>query len=355
MKFNLKGAVPVLCSAALLGCAQTDVLIKPEVMDRVQSTRVHLLIPQEEINFYVASAGVAQAGGGGLALALIDASIEKNRAEEANRMIDPLRKKLTDIDVRSELDKKLRTALTNIPALKVDKVEVVAKPQDGLEALYRKPMGNVEFEGLIVEGIKAKKRADALQVMRKEISQDSLLLISIDYIMSPGYRSLIVNGSSALWQRGQDKVQYVGNYRYISAPIGPAEGEAAVKDWAANQGNHLRTALLEGIHEMARMISIDFNAKPSKEQAAGSIGDTGELSVVSVQFPIGFRKGGVEFIKLGSVATEVLAKNDDRLIYRSKAVGLHTVTGQILSATTRQRMETSSVSMLTEQPVSPGK
>jgi len=338
MRINTNIAASILYVGVLSGCAPTDVTIKPEVMDRVQATRVHLLVAQEEINFYVAGAGVAQAGGGGLALALIDASIESDRTQEANRLIEPLRKKLADVDFRVEVEKTLIPAISGIRALKANKVEMLAKPQDGLEVLYRKPMGNVEFEGLIMEGIKANKRADAFQVMRKDVSQDSLLLISIDYIMSSDYRCLIVNGSSALWQRGQDKVQHVGNYRYISAPVGPATGDAAVKEWTANQNNPLRAALLEGVSEMARMISFDFNAKPVGDQAAGLAGGAGDLNIVAVEFPIGFRKGGSQIIKLGSVANEILARKDDRVIYRSRSAGLHTVTGQIISTTTRSSL-----------------
>lgn len=309
MYLALRTALVALVAVALVGCAtSTAIQLKPEASARIQSTRAQIIIPQEEINATVAGTGGAGAAAGGLIGALIDASVEAKRAGNANLVIEPVRKHLADFDFRAEFSKKMRAALVDMSWLKVDQVEVTSQPYGS---------------------------ADDRNKMRASIPQDSLLVMSVAYQLSVDYRSLIVYGSATLWQRNREEAQYFGQYRYLSAPIKPKKGETVAQAWANNNAELLRAAIHEGIGETIRMLKIDFVPKAVAEQEDVPLGEDGKLKVVSIKMPAGIYKGGVTTSRLNELAGKILAKDGDRIIFRSKFAERYTYPGHIYSTTTR--------------------
>lgn len=313
----LRVVVTALCVLTLVGCATSSPIpLKLEAFARIQSTRAHIAIPQEEINVEVvrSTSGAAAAG---ILGALIDVSVEANRANKANLMIEPVRKQLADLDFRAEFDKKFRAALVDLPALKINQAEVTSQPYS----------------------------VETLSHLRSSTPQDSLLTMSVDYKLSSDYRILIVSGLVTLWQRGQEEAQYLGSYRYFSAPISSKSGETAVRAWANNNAESIRAALREGLSETIRMLKLDFVPKADTDQGDALLGEDGKLKVVSVKTAVGRQKGGVTTSRVNELASKILAKDNDRIIFRAKAAGnlwvgnRYTVPGEIYSTTTRQRFE----------------
>jgi hypothetical protein len=314
--------VTALCVLIVAGCATSSPIVaKPEAVARIQSTRAHIVVPQEEINVFVphgsaAGAGAAGAGLVGLGVGLIiDASVEAKRADKANRLIE--RSQLGDFDFRSEFNKKFRSSLNDLSALKIEQAEVASEAYS----------------------------ADIHKHLLTTMSQDSLLVMAIGYQLSVDYRSLVVNGTATLWQRGQEEAQYLGKYSYYSAPISSKSGETAVKAWAENKAEALRAALREGIGETIRMLQLDFVSGTTAQETDGSLGEDGKLRVVSIKAPAGHQKGGVTTSKVNELASKILAKNGDRIIFRSKLTpdmwkgNRYTIPGHIYSTTSLKRFD----------------
>lgn len=299
MRPSVRNLAVLLASVALFGCAPPSyILLKPEVTDRIKASHAEIIVPQEEINAEVQQSGIAAAGGGGLLLALIDVAVEASRADTANRTIEPIRKQLADVDFRKELSAKVRTALEDIKWLKVTRVAASNKV------------------------VSAEDRARMVAAM----AEDSFLEVNSDYQLSADFRHLMVRTTANLWQRGQEAPQYLGHYAYWSAPIS-ADKDKAAEQWAANNGAMLRAALREGINETVRMMQLDMvPTEATKVPAAPSANEKDVMIVWG-----GYIGGGFGRVKLGAVASEVMAKSGDRFVFRAKYP-----VGYVFSTTTHE-------------------
>lgn len=309
MVHALRAVVTALCVLTLVGCVgTTSVKVNPDVAGRIQSTRAYIVIPQDEMN-----AGVARSGVGdslGLLGALIDVSIEAKRASKASLAIEPVRKGLADFDFRAEFEKKFRAAQSDLSRLKINQIEVTNEP-------YSMEIHNR---------------------LRAGMSQDSLLTMAVDYQLSADFRCLVVYGTVTLLQRGRDEEQYLGNFRYISAPVSSKSGDTAIKAWSDTNARLLRAALHEGINETIRMLKLDFVPKTDKDRnKVAPLGADGKLKVITIKLPRGIYKGGVTTNKLSNMASEILSKEGDRIIFRSQKTDLYTFEDHVHSSTTRER------------------
>lgn len=307
-----------LLAVVLVGCATSKAIpLKPEASARIQSTRALIVIPQNEVNAEVVRSNVGQsaAASGGVLGALIgsaiDASLESSRASKANLALEPVRQQLVDFDFRAECEKKFRTAMVSHPWLKVDQIDITGQP-DSPEDPNR---------------------------TLATVPQDSLLAMVIDYQLSSDFRSLIVRSTVSFWQRGLEDVQYLGEYRYLSAPIRPKSGETAVKVWADNNARLLRAAMHEGIDETIRMLKLDFVPRTETGQEDAPLGAVGKVRVVSIKLGHGVYKGGVTTSRVEELADKILATDSDRVIFRSKYLNRYTYPGHIYSTTTLERFE----------------
>ena len=307
---TIRAVFAALLAVVSVGCATSSAIpLKQEALARIQSTRAHIIISQDEINADVAEFGSPPTLG--LLGVLIDVSVTAKRASKTSLVLEPVRKQLTDFDFRADFENKFRTTLADLPRLKIDQTEITGQPY------------SVETHNR----------------MRAAMSQDSLLVMLVSYQLSSDYRSLVVHGTATLWQRGQEEAQYLGAYRYLSAPISSKSGETAVKAWTNNNAESLRAAMREGIDETIRMLRVDFMPKAATEQTDMPLGADGERKVVTIYLPRGVYKGGVSTVKLSHIASEILSKDNGRIIFRSKYADRYTHPGHIHSATTRQRFE----------------
>lgn len=315
----LRATFVLLFAVVLVGCATSSAIpLNPEATAQIQSTRAHIVIPQQEIGVaidfstigYIASASIAGVipALGGLA---VDALVTSSRAEKASLRIEPLRKQLTNFDFRAEYDKKFRVAMAGHPWLKVDQIEVT---------------------GLSYS-------ADDRNHMLAATPQNSLLVMAVDYQLSPDLRCLIVRSTVSFWQRGREEAQYLGEYRYLSAPVSPKSDEDAVTAWVDNDAKLLRTAIREGIDETIRMLKLDFVPKTETQQEDADLGEVGKIRVVSIKASSGPHRGGVTTSKVEELASKILATDNDRIIFRSKYLKRYTLSGHIYSTTTRKFLE----------------
>lgn len=299
MRPSMQNSLVLLASVALFGCAPPSyILLKPEVTDRIKASHAEIVVPQEEINAEVQQSNVAAAGGGGLLLALIDVAVEANRADTANRTIEPIRKQIADVDFRTELSAKVRAALADMTWLKVTRVAASSKV------------------------VSTEDRARMVATM----TEDSFLEVNTGYQLSADFRHLVVRSTANLWQRGQEAPQYLGHYAYWSAPVSADKGKAA-EQWVANSGAMLRAALREGIDETVRMMKLDMVPTAVTRVPAPPSADEKDVMIVWG----GYIGGGFGRMKLGAVASEVMDRSNNRFVFRTKYP-----VGYVISTTTQE-------------------
>jgi hypothetical protein len=219
------------------GCAPPiHVPFKPEHASRNLDARVYVSIAQDEINAFVEPSNLSVGAGGGLLVGLIDAGINSYRTSRANRLIEPVRKELGDIDFRGVFLASLEKTLRALPTIQMTNIDSTAK-------------------------VVSDKDRDRL---RNELSETGLLSISTTYELGADFRSFYIATTVSLWLRDAKEATYLASYRYYTPPIVPSDDdrEAAAKAWAIDHGAPVRSALQEGIAETMKMMQLDFRPSP---------------------------------------------------------------------------------------------
>jgi hypothetical protein len=230
------GAIVYLAVFFTVGCAPPIyVPFKAEHASQSLDTRVYVSIVQDEINAFVEPSNLSVGAGGGLLVALIDAGVNSYRTSRANRLIEPVRKELGDIDFRGAFLASLEKTLRALPTIQMTKIDSTAKAVSD-------------------------KNRDAL---RKELPETGLLSVSTSYELGADFQSLYIATSVSLWLRDAKEATYLARYHYYTPPILPSEDrEAAAKAWAVDHGAPVRAAVQEGIAETMKMMQLDFRPAP---------------------------------------------------------------------------------------------
>ena len=226
--------VPMLA----FGCAPAmHVPLKADDALKIQQTRVHALVAQDEINAVIEQSNVAAAGGGGLLLALVDVAVESHRTARAAKLMEPIRKEVSDFDFRAQLDDPLRKTVAGLTPLKVVQATVAAKP------------------------LPATDRA----ALWKDVPENTLLSLATTYELTGSLKSLMVTTTATYWMRDREKPIYRGRYVYYTPPLGRCqEREECAQAWAADKGAALRAAMRLGIAETMKMLAVDLgDVKPT--------------------------------------------------------------------------------------------
>jgi len=346
MRQVLRGATALALCVVCYGLTVPFVMADDEAIARIQSTNAHVLIEQDEIdvNFQVPYAGAAFLGhlhAAPIPLfnpvgAAIGSGIRSSMTEKVSRDTESLRKQLAGFDFRAEFKNLAGPALTSIGALKVSKLEVSNKPYEGLEYLYGWRVGNMDDPATLSELDMAVSRKTAAMGMSDSVTQDSLLLLVVNYHLTSDYRSVAVVGTLTLWKRGRSHAQYVGTYQYLSAPVGSKKGNPAIAAWQAEGAKRLRAVLQQGISEIARM--IDLGLKTRAEPDSADLRTGGDFEQMVAYVPVrGGSKETVKFVYLGSIANQILAVDGDRIVYRARN-SPYVALNQIVSTSNRLRL-----------------
>jgi hypothetical protein len=238
----------LLLASLAVGCVPVHIPLTAEHAAMVGPTRVHASIPQEEVTAVVEKSYVGMVAGGGMLLALVDAAVESNRASAANKLIEPIRRDVSDFDFRAQFYAALEKTLRGIATIKLAKFEPAVKPLSD-------------------------KDRDAL---RKQIPEQAFLSVATRYELTSDFQALWVITEASLWLRDKEDAVYLAKYHYYTPPIAPAkDSEAAAAAWAANRGAALRAALTEGIAETMKMFRLDLRAAP---QPVGSLTEEPKVS-----------------------------------------------------------------------------
>lgn len=247
-------AVAVAC-VVLCGCAEApaNVPLNALAHDHIGSTEVVASVKQSEIYVFVPPSELAQRGGGGLLLALVDAGIDKTRTGRAEEAVGGLRNAVVDYDFDGRLRGELQGALTGIAWLKVNGSRVIKDDQPAS----------------LDQAITASKSA-------------AVLLADTDYHLSNDGRILSVTMDVRLYANTPELAAYrqtKGTSTAKSAPVNAlyrnsfSENISVVGDgetrevnlpiWSADHGAKLRQALDESAATLARRLASDLSGAAS--------------------------------------------------------------------------------------------
>lgn len=245
-------------SLSLIGCAtQYRIPVSQDTTESVKSTSAVVLLRQEEIVAdYVPAVGGAAAGAvagipgigiliaaaAGAAEGAMLANVNAGRAKDAEKQAMPVRDALTDYDFRGQLRNALNRELSNVAWLKLSEIK------------YDSPDAK-------------------LLDLKQKAKHNELLILNVSYAMTPALRGFRLIATvvahpnddrlTAIAQKqrpNQDpSMLYRNTFVYTAPlPVPYVNAEQAAQAWITNKGEVIRTALNNGIAEMARLIAADI-------------------------------------------------------------------------------------------------
>jgi len=225
----------LVSSLFLTGCVTTNrTALTPATVSRLKTVDVTTSLAQPEIAADVNPSNIAAITGGGLIGALIDVAVEANRAKKAEVTITPLRDALIEFNSGEVLRTHLSDKMQAEPLLPIRKVLIT---------------GPVK-EKAVIEQVKT---GDA----------DGILLVSVDYRLSPTFDRVRVLAHVALFDKETlaqgGKPVYQNDFAtYRALPSVPKDRAEAIQIWCENHGTPMRDALATSFAELVDMIKFDL-------------------------------------------------------------------------------------------------
>lgn len=222
-------------SLFLTGCITSNrTALAPANVSRLKSIDVTTSLAQPEIAADVTQSNVAAITGGGLIGALIDVAVEANRAKKAEVTITPLRDALIEFNSGEVLRSHVSDKMHAEPLLPIRQV-------------------------LITGPVKEKDVAE----QAKKGEADGILLISVDYRLSPNFDRVRVLAHAVLFDKETTakggKPVYQNDFAtYRALPTVPKDRAEAITLWCADHGAPMRDALVASFAEIAEMIKFDL-------------------------------------------------------------------------------------------------
>ncbi len=234
----------------LSGCGANNYIpLAESYKNQIISSDFVILQTQKEIMAEVKKSNVSMAMGGGLIGALIDASIEKSRATDAEALIQPIRNHLLNYKFEEEIHQELTQVLKNTSWFNMKSLKLVQGENDKqLEQLLSSTSS--EAVGII-------KPTYAL------VLKFSALKVRIELSLYPA-------SQSTKNQENQEEKEIIPLYKTIvehlySLPNSMQNQEENAKLWAANQGQQIKLGLGESIKESIKKLNSELQ-NPSKEK-----------------------------------------------------------------------------------------
>jgi hypothetical protein len=252
MKRGLAALCALASALALAACA-TPVPIHQampaDARTRLATTDVVVPVKQNEIYIYVPPSQMAMYGGGGLILALLDASVDSNNANTAEEAVGPLRNALVDFNFDQVLQTELKTALAQASWLNASGYQVV------------KEVSDANFDKILT-GSQA----------------SAVLFVSANYTLNWSGDSVSVSISPFLFPKTTELAAMVpapvtsgpktssanALYRNVMtfrdrAPNATDEREANLVTWSAQNAAVMRASLQRAATKLAAMLMTDLH------------------------------------------------------------------------------------------------
>ncbi len=245
-RFGVFGITALLM--VLAGCTGPRYPLSEQARRHLGSTNVMLGVEQQEINADIAGSKVAEAMGGGLIPALIDASIEKGQAKKADKYVGPIRNVLLDYDFPPILGKAILSSLRKVDWLHLNKAGLVR--ESGNEWML-KSFNNSEADTVLY--IIASYRFSC-KFKDINVSCETFMLPKTetlyDFRQRPKKDDPVARGNSI----------YRNKELKITRPLGVdnVDLDKAVELWAENGGKRVRDALNEAAIQLADAIAEDL-------------------------------------------------------------------------------------------------
>jgi len=217
---------------SMVGCVvnPTRKAISEKEAKTIRSTQVVSIIAQDEITAHVVNPNISAAAGGGLLVALIDASIIESRTNEAEGFIAPLRQGLTRFDFRKEYWARQSELFQSANWMKSGQPKNTA----------------VDMSATQIRDTVATMKEDAFLIMRTE------------YYLSSDFKRMVVEGYAQLWTKGQDLPSYAAKIEYQSATIPAENKQDAVDYWNKDGAGAALATLYEGMDEVVNILRVDL-------------------------------------------------------------------------------------------------
>ena len=272
-------------SVSMIGCVVNPIrkAISEKDARSIRSTQVVSIISQDEITANVVNPNISAAAGGGLLVALIDASIIESRTAEAEGFIAPLRQGLANFDFREEYWKRQEQLFAEKNWIKSGKPENTAVS-----------MGVTQIRERV-----------------KSMQEDAFLIMKVEYHLSSDFKRMVVGNYAQLWTRGEDLPAYAARIEYQSAAIQVEDQTAAVDYWNKDGARAAYATLYEGMDEVLKILKMDL----FKNQGVAIVGSGEKVSLPYAHSDNTF---------IHKVDGEVIEKNSDRYIIKAN-------TGKLLS------------------------
>lgn len=227
------------------GCAtQSYVHMTKDAQSKIQSTDVVIGLSQEEIFAEIDQSNITAATGGGLLFALIDASVNSSRTEDAETLVAPIKDSLIEYNFPSEFEAALNAELQRLVWLNTINYQI------------KKPYSATDEDGVL-----------------SKASADIVFVFSTSYRFGPGFKSIkissTVNGYAnneelkAIAKNANPDIEKPLLYKNSFAFSQPFQGEytdsaQASKAWNNNNAEQVKTALTMGVTELAKMVATDL-------------------------------------------------------------------------------------------------
>jgi hypothetical protein len=202
------------------GCAGVPHRLAPETVAQARGTRVSSFTPQPRITIKWLQSGYAAAGG--IPMAIIGRSANKNRKKKAEEIVWPLLAQTSDVDFQGRYTAALADVVRDVPFLRA---------------------GQITRYDVALPAVTA-----------ADVRDGNVLRVGTDYYLSPDAIVLVVSSGIGFVAAGHpERAAAVMDTLYRSEAIGHAEDERAVEIWAANGARYYRGALAEGATENLKM------------------------------------------------------------------------------------------------------
>ena len=227
------------------GCAtQSQMHMTKDAQSKIQSTDVVIGLAQEEIFAEIEKSNMTAASGGGLLFALIDASVNSSRTDDAETLISPIKNSLIEYNFPSEFETALSTELQRLVWLNTVKYQT------------KKPYSPTDDDSVLTSA-----------------SADIVFVFSTSYRFSPGFKSVKVSSAvkgyantdelKSIAKKANPDVEkpllYMNSFVF-SQPLQGAytDSTQASKAWGSNDAEQVKSALTLGVSELAKMITTDL-------------------------------------------------------------------------------------------------